>query len=493
MRRTVLGAVAALAGVGVLSAGMVPVRSHLSVATAALVLVVPVVLGVVLGGFPAGVAALAAGFLAYDLLFIPPYGTLRVGSAQNWVALAVYVVVVSMVARVVSSQQRARVESARREADARRLYELSDALVGDRPLAELLQRVATALKEQLSLRSVSLLLADGESLSPAAAAGEPLSEIELAQVLPSGGRARSAALGGGSVVALPLSAAGRPFGLVVLVAPGRLEPGEWAPLRTYVNQLALALERARLRDQAVRNELLEEADRMRSALLGAVSHDLRTPLASLKAAVSDLRQPGLALSEPDAKELLGLVEGQADRLARMITNLLDMTRIEAGALERHLEVTSVEDLVAESLALLGRSEAADRIVSEVPSGLPPVEVDHVLIGHALVNLLENAERHAPRGTKVIVGARARAGAAGGGASVEIWVEDHGPGVPAEERERIFTMFTREGPGGRSGLGLAIAKAFVEAHGGTIRVEEASGGGARFALGLPAAPALPEVG
>ncbi len=492
MRRTALGAAVALAGVAVLSAAMAPARSHLSIATAALVLVVPVVLGVAIGGFAAGVIAVLGGFLAYDLLFIPPFGTLDVGSGQNWVALAVYALVVLMVARVVSSLQRARSESARREVEARRLYELSDALVGDRPLAELLARVATTLQESFSLRSVSLLLAEGEALRSVALAGEPLSDAELAQVLPSGGRLRSATAGGGRVVGLPLSAAGRPFGLVVLVSPDPLGPGEWAPLRTYANQVALALERARLRDQAVRNGLLEEADRMRSALLGAVSHDLRTPLASLKAAVSDLRQPGLALSESDAGELLALVEGQADRLARMVTNLLDMTRIEAGALEQHREVTSVAELVAESLAMLGGPERTGRIVSEIPPGLPPVEVDHVLIGHVLVNLLENAERYAPEGTKIAIGAEARPGAPGGRASVEAWVEDHGPGVPESMRERIFTMFSRDGAGGRSGLGLAIAKAFVEVHGETIRVEEASGGGSRFAFGLPAAPALPEV-
>ena len=185
------GIAVALVGIGVLSAVMVPARDHLSIATCALVLVVPVVGGVAVGGLPAGLVAVVAGFLAYDVLFIPPYDTLSVGQAQNWVALVVYVVVMLVVARVVVFLQRARAD-ARRQADAtERLYVLSDLLIGDRPVTDLLQQVVTTIHDAFGPRWVAALLPasrDDERLTLAATAGQPLSAEELADLSPTAGR-----------------------------------------------------------------------------------------------------------------------------------------------------------------------------------------------------------------------------------------------------------------------------------------------------------------
>ncbi len=480
-RRALAGAALALAGIAALSAAMIPLRSHLSVATSALVLVVPVVAGVAAGGFAAGAVAVLAGFLAYDFFFIPPYHTLSVGEVQNWVALIVYAAVMLVVARVVANLRAARAAARRHEEDTRRLFELSDVLIADQPMPELLKRIVATVKEAFALRSVALLLPEDGTLAVAACAGEPLSASEVAAAMPVGGAPRAAGVlqpSASEVVALPLSATGRPLGVLALLG-ARLSAHEWGLLRTHANQAALALERGQLREQALRSELLEEVDRWRSALMGAVSHDLRTPLASVKAAVSALRREDAPLGAQDVRELLELIETQSDRLARLVTNLLDMTRIQSGALELHRAPVALDELVSEALGALGLSPA-HRVALDLPADLPLVDVDHVLVGQVLANLLENADRYAPEETAITVGARAL------GDRVEVRVVDRGPGVPARERDRVFEMFNRVSGAGRAGLGLAIAKSFVEAHGQSIHVEDRPGGGAQFVFFLPRA-------
>jgi len=503
-RRVVLGAVTAVACDAVVGLVMVPVRSHVGVATAALVLVVPVVLAVAVGGFVAGVLAVVVGFLVYDVLFIPPYGTLSVGSGQNWVALGVYVVVLLVVARVVARLAAARAEARAREDDARTLLELSEVLIGEMPLAGLLDLVVSAVHKVFGVRSVALLLPGiggelagvrsggsdlsgaGDDLVVAAWSGAPLRPDELRSVVPSGGEVRRRATppaGTDGTVAMSLGVAGRPVG--ILAVAGVVPDARGVELlRTYANHAALAIERAQLRARADRSERLEQADVWRRALLGAVSHDLRTPLATVKAAVSDLRNDALSLCREDEQELLGLVETQADRLERLVANLLGMAQIEGGALCLELAETTVDELLAEALGVLGPGWTG-RVATSLPLTLPAVEVDHVLAVQVLVNLVENAARHAPPGTAVELSARARH------EIVEVAVEDRGPGVSFEDRERIFAMFATDG-GGRAGLGLTIARSFVEAHGGTICVGDRPGGGARFVFTLPCARPHAEV-
>jgi len=455
---------------------MVPLRDHLSLATPALVLVVPVVAGTVIGGFGSGLVAVVAGFLAYDFFFIPPYGTLDVGSGQEWVALVVYAVVVLLVSVLVDSLRRTRAEARRREGDTRRIYLLSDLLIGDLPLEELLDSLVTTVHEAFEARWAAVLLPEADRLRVAATSGDPLTDEEMEHLLPAAGRTERLRDGDTGMVRIVLTARGRPVGLLAMAGPP-LDPHGQDLLNTYANQAALALERNRLREQAVRAELLEEVDRWRDALMGAVSHDLRTPLASVKSAVTTLRLPGPELSPADRDELLALIEEQSDALERLVTNLLDMTRIQAGALDLRREITPVADVVEGALRLLG----AEHVVVEVPVDLPAVDVDQLLMQQVLANLLDNALRHSPDAEPV----RVRAAVAG--PVVELVVEDRGPGVPPTERDLVFQMFNRASAGGRAGLGLAIAKAFVEAHGQTIRVEDAPGGGARFVVTMPVAP------
>jgi two-component system sensor histidine kinase KdpD len=255
-------------------------------------------------------------------------------------------------------------------------------------------------------------------------------------------------------------------------------------LGTFANQAALAVDRAELREQALRARLLEEVDRWRSALMGAASHDLRTPLASIKTAVSSLRQVDARLAPDDRAELLELIELQSDRLARLVTNLLDMTRIESGSLELRPTTISFDELVDEALASLGGLVAPGRIKVDAPDDLPLLHLDHVLMSQVLANVLENAERLSPDDS--IICLAARTAPRSGATRVEIAVSDDGPGVAREERERVFEMFSQNGGGGRAGLGLAIAKAFVEAHGGLIWIDPDVRRGARVVFTVPSA-------
>jgi K+-sensing histidine kinase KdpD len=363
----IAGWVVTLAGLAVATAGLLPFRSDITVATAALVLVVPVALGVAVGGFSAVPVGVAAGFLTFDFFFIPPYSTFYVTEWEDWISLVVYAMVGCTVGGVVAQLGRAQ-----REAEARR--------------AE-------------------------------------------AQLL-------------------------------------------WA-------------ERARLVEESNRLQLLEEVDRLRAALIGSVSHDLRTPLASIKASISDLADPGLLLSDDDRATLLRTTEEETDRLTRLVTNLLDMSRIQAGALVPHTSATPLDELIGAVAGRLAPMLGEGRLAVEIADGLPLADVDYLLVEQVLSNLLENAARYTPPGTAVTV----RATAAGGD-EVEVAVVDHGPGVAEEQRERIFDQFYRlraegQGPVG-TGMGLAIVKGIAEAHGGRIWVETTPGGGATFVLRLPVA-------
>ncbi len=477
-----------------LLAVMLPFRAHLSPTIPALAFVLPALVGVAVGGFVPGAVGALGGFVAYDFYFLPPYGTLSVRSPQNWVALVVYVLVVLVVSQVVARLRDAREEALRRTEEARRLYELSQALIGDLTQSEMLSHIVATVQEAFSPRWTALLLPesdDGAGVAPlrvAATAGQPLAADEVSSLTAGGGQTRSLGLSGSeapSRVSVALVVGHRPVGMMVL-QDARLVGTERSLLGTFANQAALALDRARLRDQAVRARLLEEIDVWHRALMGAVSHDLRTPLASIKTAVSSLRQPEARLGTEDRAELLELIEEQTDRLSRLVTNLLDMTRIDSGALELRPASIGFDELVDEAFDSLGDMVPRDRVVTDVAPDLPLLRIDHVLMSQVLANLVENAARHSPPDGLVRIEARVMPGQG----KVEIAVADDGPGIAPAERERVFEMFSQNGGGGRAGLGLAIAKAFVEAHGARIWVDPARAPGARVVFTVPVEAVVP---
>jgi two-component system sensor histidine kinase KdpD len=231
-----------------------------------------------------------------------------------------------------------------------------------------------------------------------------------------------------------------------------------------------------------------ETDRLRTALLNSVSHDLRTPLASIKASTSSLLDREVRWSDAEREEFLATINAEVDRLTRLVHNLLDMSRIEAGALDPRLVESSVGELVG-PVVRRARAASPQRVEVELPETLPPVLVDPVQLDQVLTNLLDNARRYAAGGPVQVVAGQA-------GPAVELRVIDHGPGIPVPERERVFDQFYRLEGGRRrpegTGMGLAICRGIVHAHGGSLRVETTPGGGATFVLTLPLSPRAAEV-
>ena len=281
---------------------------------------------------------------------------------------------------------------------------------------------------------------------------------------------------------MALVASNRPVGLLVLQEV-QFARQDRALLGTFANQAALAVERAQLQEQAVRTRLLEEIDRWRGAMMGAVSHDLRTPLASVKTAVSSLRQEGDHLGATDRADLLELIELQSDRLARLVTNLLDMTRIESGALAIRPTLIPLDELVDEALDAVGGLVPPDRVCIDTAPDLP-LAGDRPCPDRPGAGQPAGERRpHCPGESPIRIGAERWSGP---GPLVEISVADEGPGIATDQREQVFEMFSQNSGGARAGLGLAIAKAFVEAHGGSIWVDPDVTQGATVVFTVPGA-------
>jgi two-component system sensor histidine kinase KdpD len=486
MKKSALGILAVVVSITLLSVVMVPLRSHLGIATTALVLVIPVVVGVVIGGPTAGVVSVIAGFLFYDFFFIPPYLTLTVGASQNWVALGVYVVVMILVSQVVSRMNLAREEARRQSREIRELFEFSRLLVEDRALEELLQSVVSTVAEVFSARQVAILLPDQERLRLVASAGEPLSDTQLSALLVPAGSlmtvgARSARDDGLTVLALV--AAGRPVGLLVLRV-GALSADRREPLMLFANQIALSVERVKLRDRALSARVADEMARLAKTMVGAVSHDLRAPLATIKAAASTLGDPDVSLDAQTELSLVEMIDAQADRLADLVENLLDMSRIQTGVLKPRRSIVSLSDLLSNVAA---HTDAGGHpVVINCADPLPFVDADPVLVGRVVSNLLENAVRYSPTDTAITVEALVT-----GPAEVTVSVADRGPGIDIHRHEEVFDMLRRRDVDSGAGVGLVIAKTFVEAHGGRIWVDDSPAGGAVMSFTLPATTAVTE--
>jgi two-component system sensor histidine kinase KdpD len=247
----------------------------------------------------------------------------------------------------------------------------------------------------------------------------------------------------------------------------------------YEQYEAVQSERQRLAEEAARMSILEQVDEQRAALLRSVSHDLRTPLSTIRAVTSDLRS-GAAYDDATRDELLDLVIDEAERLDRIVANLLNLSRIEAGALQPERQAVAVGELVAEAARRLGRLFQQARVELQFADDLPLADADYSQVDQVVTNLLENAARHSPPTSTVRVGGRLR-----GDGMLSVYVEDEGPGIAASDREHIFEPFWRGKGSSSSGIGLGICKAIVEAHGGTIRVDGAPGRGTAFVFTLPA--------
>jgi two-component system, OmpR family, sensor histidine kinase KdpD len=446
-RRQVAGAVLAVAGLPSLTAVLNALQPHLNLSDDLLIYLVAVVAITVVGGFWPAVFAAVGACLLLNWFFTAPLHTFTIAEPRNLLALVLFVTVAVAVSSVVHL-------AARRESDAARSAKETESLLG---LAQTVLGGADTPCDVLDHLTAShgghaeLLERVGARWIKVASSGEP----------------------DPSVSSLRFEV--RPD--LALEVSGQAASATTSLLAGYTAQAVAALDRARLRTQAAQAEALAEGDRMRTALLRAVSHDLRTPLASIKASVSSLRQTDVHWSAEDETELLANIEQNADRLDALVGNLLDMSRLQAGSLEPFLRATAVDEVAP--VALRGLDDA-DLLVIVVPDDLPLVRADPGLLERVLANLFSNALRHSPADLRPMLRAKED------GDRVVLDVVDHGSGVPAGLKERIFEPFARldaRSPG--VGLGLAVAKGFAEAMGGTIVAVDTPGGGLTVRVTLPA--------
>lgn len=443
-----------------------------------------------------------AAVLAFNFFFTAPEYTLRVDDSQYLftfaVMLVIGVLVSTLTARVREQSEAARVRQRRTEVLYRVTQELSAASGVQQVVA-----VAERLVAELLRLDVAILVAEGAGAlrpvgrSPGWLEGEA-SLHQVAEWAYAHGKMAGAGtetLAGTAAVALPLTAPAGPLGallarssapdLLVLPEPRRV-------LETLAGQVAQAIQRERLAEGIHRAMAQAEAERLRNALLTSVSHDLRTPLASIAGASSSLIEAGDGLERPVRDDLLRTIFAEADRLSRFIDSLLQMTRIAAGRVVARREWHVVEDLIGSALTRASQQLAGRQVTTRLPGGLPLVSVDGVLIEHVLVNLLENAAKYSPEGAPIEVEARAD------DAGLTLQVTDRGPGVGDDEKTLVFDKFYRgarpEAQGARgAGLGLTICEAIVvQLHGGRIWVEDAAPGGARFCVELPLEEQPPEL-
>ncbi|MFF3275249.1 ATP-binding protein [Streptomyces chrestomyceticus] len=423
-----------------------------------------------LGGLMPALAAAAVGSVLLNFYFTPPTHSITIADPKNIVAILIFFAVGVSVASVVDLAARRTHQAARLRAESEILSFLAGSVLrGETTLDALLERV----RETFGMESVALLERAGD-VEPWTCAGRV------------GGAAE------GDPQARPLmrpedADVDMPVGdHMALALTGRVLPAEdRRVLAAFAAQAAVVLDRQRLVGEAERARELAEGNRIRTALLAAVSHDLRTPLASIKASVTSLRSDDVAWSEEDEAELLEGIEAGADRLDHLVGNLLDMSRLQTGTVTPLIREIDLDEVVP--MALGGVPEGS--VTLDIPEELPIVAVDPGLLERSVANLVENGVKYSPEGERVLVSASAL------GDRVELRIADRGPGVPDSAKNRIFEPFQRYGDAPRGagvGLGLAVARGFAEAMGGTLAAEDTPGGGMTMVLTLRAAPGGPPV-
>jgi two-component system sensor histidine kinase KdpD len=447
LRRQLAGAALAVAGLPALTALLVAWRGHLNLSDDLLIYLVAVVAVTVVGGFWPAVFAAVAASLLLNWYFTAPLHNFTIAEPKNLLALVLFVTVAVAVSSVVHLAARREADAARSAKETASLLSLAQTVLGgaDTP-ADVLDHLTAShgghaeLLERVAGRWIRV--------ASSGAAGQDASVIRF-EVRPD----------------------------LALEVRGQAASATASLLAGYTAQAVAALDRARLRTQAAQAEALAEGNRMRTALLAAVSHDLRTPLASIKASVSSLRQTDVHWTEEDEADLLANIEQNADRLDALVGNLLDMSRLQTGSLAPFLRAIAVDEVAPVALRGL---DGGDALQIVVPDDLPLVRADPGLLERVLANLFSNALRHSPPDSPPALLAREH------GDRVVLEVVDHGAGVPGDLKEQIFEPFLRleeRSPG--VGLGLAVAKGFAEAMGGTIAAVDTAGGGLTMRVTLPA--------
>jgi two-component system sensor histidine kinase KdpD len=455
-------------GLPLLTILLTQVRSDLTLPSDILLYLAMVVVVALVGGMYPALAAAVTAFLLLNWYFVPPIHQWTIAERENVLALVVFLAVAVAVSVTVDRAARRTREAAQASAEAETLSTLAGSVVrGSRPLPALLDQ----LREAFAFSGVSLL-----ERRPDAPAGPEQRRDPATWRL-------AAAVGDKPCLAPTEGEVDIPIDdNLTLVARGHpLAAADRRLVEAFAAQAAIALRQERLAEQAAAVRPLAEADKLRTALLSAVSHDLRTPLASAKAAITSLRSRDVHFSDADRDELLATADESLDRLVRLVENLLDMSRLQAGALGIAPQPLSVAEAVPKAVDDLGAD--ADRVTIHIPDELAEIHADPALLERILANLLSNAIRHSPPGQPPAVTASEHAG------TVEIRVIDHGPGIPVADRDRVFLPFQRLGDRSNDtgvGLGLALSRGLAEVMGGSLDPETTPGGGLTMTLRLPTA-------
>jgi two-component system sensor histidine kinase KdpD len=456
-RRVLLGWALALAGPALVSAVLLPFRDVSALALAAMAYLALTVLCALVGGLRPAITAAVVGSVALNWFFTPPHHTLTIADPVNAAALVLFLLVGVAVASVVDKAARRSVEAEQARREASTLTVLHRTLLqADHDVAAVLDLI----RDSFAVDSVALLKREDSGTEEwrvvgAAGGSAPTTPAEaevVAEVSPS---------------------------LLLALTGADLAPHERRVLASFATHLAVVLERAELAQRAASATLLEQGNRVRSALLAAVSHDLRTPLAGIKAAVSSLRSPDVEWTEQDRAELLAAIDTSTDRLHDIVTNLLDLSRLQSDAVRPTLDEIGLDDVVTRTVSTV---PGAERVELSFARDLPPVLADAGLLDRVVANLVDNALRHAPPDLPV------RVVTSQVGDRVQLHVVDRGPGVPDSHKDQMFAAFQRLGddPGREGlGLGLAVARGLTEALGGQLVAEDTPGGGLTMVVDLPA--------
>jgi len=448
-RRRQVGWLVATGGTAALTAVLASGRGTFGQGSQFLLYEALVLVAAMVGGAAPAVTAAVLASVALNWYFTPPLHTWSIDDGENVLALVVFVVVGVLVGLLVTTLAQRSADARRGRAEAEALARVAAGIVGvEDPLPAMLERI----RSTLDLEGVSVYGAVGEP--PIGVAGEP----------PDGGPGRTIGLAHGA-----------------LRIRGQVRRDDERILDAFAAQVEATLERRALQVEAARADALAAADRLRTAILRAVSHDLRTPLASIKASVTSLLQDDVEWSADAQREFLSTIDEEADRLDDVIGNLLDASRLEAGAIEPSSTLIALDEVVPTALATI--SGLRSPVEVDISPELPLVVADPGLLERAIANLVANADEVTPAASSI------RIAASHHGSEVQLRIVDQGPGVPAGERERMFRPFQRLGDassGSGVGLGLTVAKGIIEAMGGALGTEDTPGGGLTMVISLEAA-------
>lgn len=498
--RRALRYAATVAALAAATALLWPVKESIGLLNIGLVFLVVIIGSTVFAGQRAGIFASLLGFALFNFFLVPPYFTFAVEDLENILALFVFLGVSTLISWLIAGGREQARQAERRAEDLARLHELNQAIIGARHIDEVLPAIARKVADVFEAQACWILLPEGQARltlraqAPAGARPPTRDETSLAEWAYRHGsqvgqtNADKPSFQGNAqsdrTAFVPLRSGKGAIGVLGIADKVRdraFTTAERTVLATFADQAAVALDRLYLLQEAERAEILERSDRLKSALVSTVSHDLRTPLASIMASVTSLLDPDVTWDHDTERDFLQGIYDEARRLDRLVSNLLDMSRIESGELRPEKEWYNIGEVIQAVVQRLEPRAAGRPLLVDAPGDLPLAPLDFSQIDQVITNLVENAIKYTPQGTPINIRAR-RADE-----QIEVTVSDSGPGVPPEQMPNLFAKFYRAGSRKQvagMGLGLAISKGLVEAHGGRIAARNRPGGGLEVTFTLP---------